>query len=86
VEQCRRINGRQGKLNHWFRAKKAKVFQMLMKCVAKIFALEPKANAIEVGIIAALVMTAVLVTLLAVREPLAAMYSTVVGDFVVGAR
>jgi hypothetical protein len=59
---------------------------MILKCVAKIFALEPKANSIEAGIIAALLLTALLVTLLAVREPLAVMYLSMMGDFVVGSR
>lgn len=59
---------------------------MLLKCVAKLFALEPKANAIEAGIITALILTALLSTLLAVREPLALLYGTLVGDFVVGLR
>lgn len=59
---------------------------MLPKCIAKIFALEPKANAIEAGIITALILTALLVTTLAVREPLAAIYSSFMGDIVVGTR
>jgi hypothetical protein len=57
---------------------------MLVKCVAKLFALKPKANAIEAGIITALVVTALLSSLLAVREPLASFYDSVIGDFVVG--
>jgi hypothetical protein len=59
---------------------------MLSKCVAKIFALEPKANGIEAGIITALILTALLVAMLAVREPLAAIYSSFMGDILVGTR
>lgn len=59
---------------------------MLSKCVAKIFALEPKANAIEAGIITALVLTSVVVTLLAVREPLVAMYASLMGEVIVSTR
>jgi len=59
---------------------------MLLRCVAKLLALEPKANAIEAGIITALVLTAIFATLFAIREPLAAFYTSVVGDVVVGAR
>ncbi|MBK8209785.1 MAG: hypothetical protein IPK78_07200 [Rhodospirillales bacterium] len=61
-------------------------FKMLPKCVAKIFALEPKANAIESGIITALILTALLVAVLAVREPLAAIYSSFMGDVLIGTR
>ena len=57
---------------------------MLSKCVTKFFALEPKVNAIEAGVITALVLTALLVTVLAVREPLAALYSSFMGEFIVG--
>lgn len=59
---------------------------MFVKCVAKIFALEPKANAVEAGIITALLLTALLVTVFAVREPLAAMYTSLMGDLLIGAR
>lgn len=59
---------------------------MFVKYVAKIFALEPKVNAVEASIITALVLTALLVTILAVREPLAAIYSSFVGDIVIGSR
>lgn len=59
---------------------------MFVKCVAKIFALEPKANAVEAGIITALLLTALFVAIFAVREPLAAMYTSLIGDFLVGAR
>jgi hypothetical protein len=59
---------------------------MFSRCVAKLFALEPKANAIETGIITALIATALLVSAIAVREPLASFYTSVVGELVVGAR
>jgi Flp pilus assembly pilin Flp len=59
---------------------------MLLKYVAKLFALEPKANAIEAGIIVALVFTALVATLFAVRDPLAGIYSSFLGDLVVGVR
>lgn len=59
---------------------------MLSKCVAKIFALEPKASAIEAGIITALLLTALLVTMVAVHEPLLTLYSSLVSDVVVGSR
>jgi len=59
---------------------------MFVKCVAKIFALEPKVSAVEAGIITALVLTALLVTIFAVREPLAAIYSSFMGDLVIGLR
>lgn len=59
---------------------------MLVKCVAKLFALQPKANAIEAGIITALVLTAIVATLLAVQEPLAAYFESLVGGDVVSAR
>ena len=52
---------------------------MLVKCVAKLFALQPKANAIEAGIITALILTAIVATLLAVQEPLAVFYDTLTG-------
>jgi hypothetical protein len=58
--------------------------RMLSKCVAKIFALEPKANAVEAGVITALLLTALLVTIVAVGEPLATLYSSVVSDVIVG--
>jgi Flp pilus assembly pilin Flp len=54
--------------------------------VAKLFALEPKANAIEAGIITVLVVVALLSSVLAVRDPLASFYDAVVGNFVVGSR
>lgn len=59
---------------------------MFVKCVAKIFALEPKVSAVEAGIITALVLTALLVTIFAVREPLSAIYSSFMGDLVIGLR
>ena len=59
---------------------------MLLRWVAKLFALEPKANAIELGIIAALVCTALLASVLAVSDLLAAFYTTVLGEVVVGTR
>jgi Flp pilus assembly pilin Flp len=60
--------------------------KMLLRCVAKLFALKPKANAIEAGIITALVVAALLSSVLAVRDPLASFYDAVVGNFVVGTR
>ena len=59
---------------------------MLVRCVAKLFALKPKANAIEAGIIAVLVVSALLSSLLAIREPLASFYDSVIGEFIVGSR
>lgn len=59
---------------------------MLSRCVAKLFALKPKANAIEAGIITALVVAALLSSVLAVRVPLASFYDAVVGNLVVSAR
>jgi Flp pilus assembly pilin Flp len=59
---------------------------MLVRCVAKLFALKPKANAIEAGIIAVLVVSALLSSVLAVREPLASFYDSVIGEFIVGSR
>ena len=59
---------------------------MFSRCVAKLFCLEPKANAIETGIITALIATALVVSAIAVREPLASFYTSVVSDFVVGVR
>ncbi|MBK8176454.1 MAG: hypothetical protein IPK66_14640 [Rhodospirillales bacterium] len=59
---------------------------MRLKCVAKLFALEPKANAIEARIIATLVIVAVFSTALAIRDPLISFYEQFVGDFVVGSR
>jgi len=59
---------------------------MLVKCVAKLFALQPKANAIEAGIITALFLTAIVATLLAVQEPLAVFYDTLTSGPVVGVR
>ncbi|MBL8668861.1 MAG: hypothetical protein JNM48_15500 [Rhodospirillales bacterium] len=59
---------------------------MFVKYVAKIFALEPKANAVEAGIITALLLTALVVTVFAVREPLAAMYTSLMGELLVGSR
>jgi Flp pilus assembly pilin Flp len=59
---------------------------MLSKCVAKLFALKPKANAIEAGIITALVVAALLSSVLAVRDPLASFYDAVVENFIVGSR
>jgi hypothetical protein len=54
---------------------------MLVRCVAKLFDLKPKANAIEAGIITALILSALFASVLAVREPLASFYDSVVGDF-----
>lgn len=59
---------------------------MLVRCVAKLFALKPKANAIEAGIIAVLVVSALLSSVLAVREPLASFYDSFIGEFIVGSR
>jgi hypothetical protein len=59
---------------------------MLLKCMAKLFAFQPKANAIEAGVIVALILTALLSILLAVSDPLAAFYDSVVGESVVGIR
>jgi Flp pilus assembly pilin Flp len=59
---------------------------MLVRCVAKLFALKPKANAIEAGIIAVLVVSALLSSVLAVREPLASFYDSLIGEFIVGSR
>jgi Flp pilus assembly pilin Flp len=59
---------------------------MLLRWVAKLFALEPKANAIESGIIAALMFTALLASVLAVSDSLAAFYTNVLGDVVIGTR
>jgi Flp pilus assembly pilin Flp len=59
---------------------------MLTRCVAKLFALEPKANAIETGIITALIAVALVVSAIAVREPLASFYTSVVDDLVVSVR
>lgn len=59
---------------------------MFSRCVAKLFALEPKANAIETGIITALIATALLVSAIAIREPLVSLYSSVVDNPVVSVR
>jgi hypothetical protein len=59
---------------------------MLVRCVAKLFDLKPKANAIEAGIITALVVSAVLASVLAIREPLASIYDSFVGEFLVDSR
>ena len=59
---------------------------MFSRCVAKLFALKPKANAIEAGIITALVVAALLSSVLAVRDPLASFYDAVVENFIVGSR
>jgi Flp pilus assembly pilin Flp len=59
---------------------------MLLRCVAKLFAFKPKANAIEAGVITALVVAALLSSMVAVRDPLASFYDAVVGNFVVGSR
>lgn len=61
-------------------------YTMLVRCVAKLFALKPKANAIEAGIIAVLVVSALLSSVLAVREPLASFYDSFIGEFIVGSR
>jgi hypothetical protein len=61
-------------------------YQMLIRCVAKLFDLKPKANAIEAGIITALVVSAVLASVLAVREPLASFYVSVIGEFLADSR
>jgi hypothetical protein len=59
---------------------------MLVRCVAKLFALKPKANAIEAAIITALVISALLSSVLAVREPLASFYDFFISEFVAGSR
>ncbi len=59
---------------------------MFSRCVAKLFALEPKANAIETGIITALIATALVVSAIAVREPLASLYSSVIDGSVASIR
>jgi Flp pilus assembly pilin Flp len=59
---------------------------MMLRCVVKLFAFKPKANAIEAGIITALVVAALLSSVLAVRDPLASFYDALVGNFVVGSR
>lgn len=59
---------------------------MLVKCVAKLFPLKPKANAIEAGVISALLISALLSTVLAVREPLASLCDSIVGEFLIDSR
>lgn len=48
------------------------VVEMLLRYMDKIFALQPRANAIEYGVIAAIIGTAVFAILLAFAEPIAA--------------
>lgn len=45
---------------------------MLLRYMDKIFALQPRANGIEYGVIAAIIGTAVFAILLAFAEPIAA--------------
>lgn len=60
---------------------------MFLKCVARIFSLEPKANTIETSIIAVLILSALLSSMLAMSDTIAAFYSSVVSDhIVVGSR
>ena len=59
---------------------------MLIRCVAKLFALKPRANAIEAAIITMLVLSALLSSVLAVREPLASFYDFFIGEFVISSR
>ena len=60
--------------------------KMLARCVDKLFALKPKANAIEASIITTLIISALLASVLAVREPLASFYDSVIGEFLADSR
>jgi hypothetical protein len=51
---------------------------MFARYVGKLFALKPQANAIEAGIITALVLTALLSSILAARDPLTSFYDRMV--------
>lgn len=51
---------------------------MLLRYMDKIFALQPRANAVEYSVIAAIIGTAVLALLLAFAEPIAAACQAIV--------
>ncbi len=53
---------------------------MLLRYMDKLFALQPRANAVEYGVIAAVIGTAVLAILLAFADPIAAACLSFVGD------
>jgi len=59
---------------------------MFGKYIAKIFALEPAATAVECGVISAILLTAFVCLMLAVGDPFAGLYSAVLSDAVVSAR
>lgn len=50
---------------------------MILRYMDKLFSLQPRASAIEHGVICAVIGTAVLTALLALREPMAAVQPTV---------
>jgi Flp pilus assembly pilin Flp len=53
---------------------------IIARCFSKLFALDRGATPVEYGVIVAILLTALLSTLLAMEDSLAAIYSTVVGD------
>jgi Flp/Fap pilin component. len=53
---------------------------MLLRYMDKIFALQPRANAIEYGVIVAIIGTAVLAILLAYAEPIAAAWQSIISS------
>ena len=53
---------------------------MLLRYMDKLFALQPRANAVEYGVIVAIIGTAVFAILLAFADPITAACLSVVGD------
>jgi Flp pilus assembly pilin Flp len=51
---------------------------MILRTMDKLFALQPRASLVEYGVIAAIITTAVCATLLALAEPISAVYSSVI--------
>jgi hypothetical protein len=59
---------------------------MFSKCIAKIFALEPAATAVECGVIGAILLTALVCLTLAVADPVFSADASSLGSTVVSAQ
>lgn len=59
---------------------------MFSKCIAKLFALEPAATAVEASVIAAILLTGLCCLLLATGDSVASLYHSVLGDLTTASR
>jgi Flp pilus assembly pilin Flp len=58
---------------------------MIIRCMDKLFSLQPRANAVEYGVIAAVIGVALIATGFALAEPIASAVGTIIQPVVASA-